>query len=170
MIETNFDRRIFTPEKLAVWFTFWSDAQLRGRYRAAATRVERRYIKAIEVEVAALLHGSRSAADIARPLMAMIDGFWLQSLLYQGDLCGARPSRPASPSSTRGWRAPAGACRGAASRLASRLRPDLPRSRTLGAIPCAAISPMTPKRSGRRIATISSTPGSIWAPPRPASP
>jgi TetR/AcrR family transcriptional regulator, transcriptional repressor of bet genes len=82
MIETNFDRRIFTPEKLAVWFTFWSDAQLRGRYRAAATRVERRYIKAIEAEVAALLHGSRSAADIARPLMAMIDGFWLQSLLY----------------------------------------------------------------------------------------
>ena len=82
MVETNFDRRIFTPEKLAVWFTFWSDAQLRGRYRAAATRVERRYIKAIEVEVAALLHGSRSAADIARPLMAMIDGFWLQSLLY----------------------------------------------------------------------------------------
>ena len=44
--------------------------------------MERRYIKAIEVEVAALLHGSRSAADIARPLMAMIDGFWLQSLLY----------------------------------------------------------------------------------------
>ena len=86
MIETNFDRRIFTPEKLSVWFTFWSDAQLRGRYRAAATRVERRYIRAIEAEIASLLGRERragpSAADIARPLMAMIDGFWLQSLLY----------------------------------------------------------------------------------------
>jgi TetR/AcrR family transcriptional repressor of bet genes len=85
MIGTNFDRRIFTPEKLAVWFTFWSDAQLRGRYRAAATRVERRYILEIETEVATLLRGRRSigsAADIARPLMAMIDGFWLQSMLY----------------------------------------------------------------------------------------
>jgi TetR/AcrR family transcriptional repressor of bet genes len=83
MIETNFDRRIFTPEKLAVWFTFWSDAQLRGRYRAAATRVERRYIEAIEAEIArARPKGPRSASDIARPLMAMIDGFWLQSLLY----------------------------------------------------------------------------------------
>ena len=86
MIETNFDRRIFTPEKLAVWFTFWSDAQLRGRYRAAATRVERRYIRAIEAEVGSLLAQRRNAgpaaADIARPLMAMIDGFWLQSLLY----------------------------------------------------------------------------------------
>lgn len=86
MIETNFDRRIFTPERLAVWFTFWSDAQLRGRYRAAATRVERRYIRAIEAEIARLLgraqKGGLSAVDTARPLMAMIDGFWLQSLLY----------------------------------------------------------------------------------------
>ena len=86
MIRTNFDRRIFTPEKLAVWFTFWSDAQLRGRYRAAATRVERRYVLAIEAEISALLGGRRSAgsasADVVRPLMAMIDGFWLQSMLY----------------------------------------------------------------------------------------
>jgi TetR/AcrR family transcriptional repressor of bet genes len=85
MIQTNFDRRIFTPEKLAVWFTFWSDAQLRGRYRAAATRVERRYIEAIEGEIAALQRGAGKpgrSAEIARPLMAMIDGFWLQSLLY----------------------------------------------------------------------------------------
>jgi TetR/AcrR family transcriptional regulator, transcriptional repressor of bet genes len=85
MIETNFDRRIFTAEKLAVWFAFWSDAELRDRYRAAATRVERRYIEEIEAEIAHLLRGNRqrgpSAGDVARPLMAMIDGFWLQSVL-----------------------------------------------------------------------------------------
>ena len=86
MIESNFDKRIFTREKLAVWFTFWSDAQLRDRYRAAATRVERRYIQAIEQEVALLLaqkrSTSRKASAIMQPLMAMIDGFWLQALLY----------------------------------------------------------------------------------------
>ena len=86
MIESNFDHRIFTREKLAVWFAFWSDAQLRDRYRAAATRVERRYIKAIEEEIAVLLarepRSSRKATGIAQPLMAMIDGFWLQALLY----------------------------------------------------------------------------------------
>src|SRR5450432_2046199 len=68
MIETNFDRRIFTPEKLAVWFTFWADAQLRGRYRAAASRVERRYIEAIESEIAALQRRTgkpRRSAEIA---------------------------------------------------------------------------------------------------------
>ena len=86
MIESNFDPRIFTREKLAVWFTFWSDAQLRDRYRAAATRVERRYNKAIEEEIAILLarepRATRKAIDIVQPLMAMIDGFWLQALLY----------------------------------------------------------------------------------------
>lgn len=86
MVENNFDKRIFTREKLAVWFTFWSDAQLRDRYRAAAARVERRYIEAIEKEAAALLagekRGSRKAAAVVQPLMAMIDGFWLQALLY----------------------------------------------------------------------------------------
>jgi len=86
MIENNFDRRIFTREKLAVWFTFWSDAQLRDRYRAAAARVERRYIDAIEKEIATLLAGDRrdscKAVTILQPLMAMIDGFWLQALLY----------------------------------------------------------------------------------------
>ncbi len=86
MIESNFDRRIFTREKLAVWFAFWSDAQLRDRYRAAATRVERRYIRAIEEETAILLargpRNPRKAGNIVQPLMAMIDGFWLQALLY----------------------------------------------------------------------------------------
>ena len=86
MVENNFDKRIFTREKLAVWFTFWSDAQLRDRYRAAATRVERRYNQAIEKEIAVLLarepRNSRKATDIVQPLMAMIDGFWLQALLY----------------------------------------------------------------------------------------
>ena len=86
MVENNFDKRIFTREKLAVWFTFWSDAQLRDRYRAAATRVERRYNEAIEKEIAVLLarepRAMRKAADIVQPLMAMIDGFWLQALLY----------------------------------------------------------------------------------------
>jgi TetR/AcrR family transcriptional regulator, transcriptional repressor of bet genes len=121
MIATNFDQRIFTAEKLAVWFTFWSDAELRDRYRAAATRVERRYIEAIEAEIATLLQGKRrkvhSATAIARPLMAMIDGFWLQSLLYprgfsRGEaietcfafieerLAGRRPRLPRRPGTT----------------------------------------------------------------------
>jgi TetR/AcrR family transcriptional repressor of bet genes len=84
MIEAYFDRRIFTREKLAAWFTFWSDAALRDRFRAAATRVERRYVGEIEAQVAALAGrgGQRRASEITVALSAMIDGFWLQALIY----------------------------------------------------------------------------------------
>jgi len=85
MIESYFDPLIFTREKLAVWFTFWSDAELRDRYRAAATRLEHKYLKALDTEIGRILaarHGPRGdARAIVAGLSAMIDGFWLQALL-----------------------------------------------------------------------------------------
>jgi TetR/AcrR family transcriptional regulator, transcriptional repressor of bet genes len=91
MIRTYFDPQIFTREKLPVWFTFWSDAELRDRYRAAALRVERLYLREIEAEIARLLgDGEETAAQdkagragtITAALSAMIDGFWLQFMLH----------------------------------------------------------------------------------------
>jgi TetR/AcrR family transcriptional regulator, transcriptional repressor of bet genes len=84
MIECYFDRRVFTREKLAVWFTFWSDAELRDRYRMSALRVERRYLDALEQEIARLAPaGGRAGVEaILGPLSAMIDGYWLQAMLY----------------------------------------------------------------------------------------
>jgi TetR/AcrR family transcriptional repressor of bet genes len=84
MIECYFDRRVLTREKLAVWFTFWSDAELRDRYRMSALRVERRYLDALEQEIARLVPaGGRSGVRaILGPLSAMIDGYWLQAMLY----------------------------------------------------------------------------------------
>lgn len=86
MIESYFDRRIFTRDKLAVWFTFWSDAELRDRYRAAATRIERRYLTALEAEIRRLVAASGGPARAAKPvtaaLSAMIDGYWLQAMIY----------------------------------------------------------------------------------------
>lgn len=86
MIECYFDRRIFTRDKLAVWFTFWSDAELRDRYRAAAARIERRYLTALEAEIRRLVMASGGPASAAKPvtaaLSAMIDGYWLQAMIY----------------------------------------------------------------------------------------
>jgi TetR/AcrR family transcriptional repressor of bet genes len=85
MIESYFDPRIFTREKLAVWFTFWSDAELRDRFRAAAIRLEHRYLEALEEEIARLLaaRGQQpgESGAIVAGLSAMIDGYWLQALL-----------------------------------------------------------------------------------------
>src|SRR5262245_61615652 len=81
MIASHFDRRIFTRDKLAVWFAFWSDAELRDRYRAAATRVERRYIAALEAEIRHLISAGE-AKSVTAALSAMIDGYWLQAMIY----------------------------------------------------------------------------------------
>jgi TetR/AcrR family transcriptional regulator, transcriptional repressor of bet genes len=88
MIRTYFDPQVFTREKLPVWFTFWSDAELRDRYRVAAVRVERRYVHQVETEIRRLLGDARDAAaraaKVTVALSAMIDGFWLQFMLYPG--------------------------------------------------------------------------------------
>ena len=86
MIESHCNPRVFTRDKLAVWFTFWSEAELRGRYRASATRIERRYLQALEAEIRRLIAAARGQARDAKPIIAalsaMIDGYWLQAMLY----------------------------------------------------------------------------------------
>ena len=108
MIEAYFDDRVFTSEKLAAWFTFWVDADLRDKFRSASVKVERRYHRDIENEIAHLVkdwsslrdvvgagaavaeaeqraaeaRAQKVAARITGALSAMVDGFWLQALLY----------------------------------------------------------------------------------------
>jgi TetR/AcrR family transcriptional regulator, transcriptional repressor of bet genes len=86
MIESYFDRRVFTRDKLAVWFTFWSDAELRDRYRAAAARIERRYIAALEAEIRRLIADAggpaAEAKSVTAAVSAMVDGYWLQAMIY----------------------------------------------------------------------------------------
>ncbi|MGH6882454.1 MAG: TetR family transcriptional regulator C-terminal domain-containing protein [Hypericibacter sp.] len=85
MIEAYFDPRIFTHRKLAVWFAFWSDANLRDRYRSLVLRVERRYSREVERTVTELAKEQGIAAADAKvmgtSLTAMIDGLWLQFML-----------------------------------------------------------------------------------------
>ena len=86
MIGAYFDPEVFTSEKLAVWFSFWSDAALRDTFRNAATRVEHRYIRDVEGEIQRLVahrsDGKKTAARITAALSAMIDGYWLQAQIY----------------------------------------------------------------------------------------
>jgi TetR/AcrR family transcriptional regulator, transcriptional repressor of bet genes len=88
MIEAYFAPEVFSSEKLAVWFSFWVDADLRDAFRTASVRVERRYHRELEPEVLRLLDGAsaldrdKEAARITGMLTAMIDGYWLQALLY----------------------------------------------------------------------------------------
>lgn len=86
MIATYFDRDVFNNDRLSVWFAFWSDPALRDKFRDAATAVERRYVQQLEIQIGHLLdfhaHPDWAARNVASALSAMIDGFWLQALLY----------------------------------------------------------------------------------------
>lgn len=86
MIGAYFDPDVFTSEKLAVWFSFWSDPALRDNFRTATMRVEHRYIRDLEGEIYRLVQhrpeAKKTAMRIAGALSAMIDGFWLQALIY----------------------------------------------------------------------------------------
>jgi len=88
MIEAYFAPEVFSSEKLAVWFSFWVDADLRDEFRSASVKVERRYHRELEPEIAQLLKAAqrpdadKEAARITAMLTAMVDGYWLQALLY----------------------------------------------------------------------------------------
>lgn len=86
MIATYFDREVFNQQRLPVWFAFWSDPDLRDKFRDAATAVERRYVQQLEIQVARLMApfdlGDAATRHVASALSAMIDGYWLQALLY----------------------------------------------------------------------------------------
>ena len=88
MIEAYFAPEVFSSEKLAVWFSFWVDPDLRDEFRTASVKVERRYHREIEPDVARLLEAAQTsepeqeAARITGMLTAMVDGYWLQALLY----------------------------------------------------------------------------------------
>jgi TetR/AcrR family transcriptional repressor of bet genes len=82
MIEAYFGADVFTAEKLAVWFTFWVDSGLRDAFRSAAVRVERRYHRDLEAEIARLVVSKKDAARLIGMLTALVDGYWLQALIY----------------------------------------------------------------------------------------
>ena len=82
MIEAYFGADVFTAEKLAVWFTFWVDAELRDAFRSDAVRVERRYHRDLEAELVRLVPAKKEAATLIGVLSALVDGYWLQALLY----------------------------------------------------------------------------------------
>ena len=84
MIEAYFVPEIFTPEKLAVWFTFWVDADLRDAFRSTAVKVERRYHRDVETEIARMIGNGadEEASRLTGLISAMVDGYWLQALLY----------------------------------------------------------------------------------------
>ncbi len=86
IIEVDFERAICSPKKLAVWFAFWGQAN----YRPVYLEIHDRYDKQRSAEIERLCglivdDGGYDGVDpvaAARSIEALIDGLWLNLLLY----------------------------------------------------------------------------------------
>ena len=83
LLMVNFDPRIFSRKKIAVWYAFWGEAKSRPAYLAVCEEKDREYREALDACVAAIVTSGRYQLDplaVSRTLDAITDGFWLDRL------------------------------------------------------------------------------------------
>ncbi len=85
MIEADFDPRVFTLEKVSVWYAFWAEAHAQPSYRTLVSRMEAQYYAAAAEPCRQIVEaGGYAGIDpdaVASGLNAMIDGFWFDFLI-----------------------------------------------------------------------------------------
>ena len=86
IVEADFNRKVCSPKKLAVWFAFWGQVKYRPNY----IKIHNRYdderfaeINRLCTEIIALgAYDGLRPESAARCIEALIDGLWLNLLLY----------------------------------------------------------------------------------------
>ena len=86
IIEVDFEPQICSPEKLAVWFSFWGQVKYRPAYLEVHDKYDQQRLGELQrlckeiIEDGGYSHTSPVAA--ARRIESLIDGLWLNLLLY----------------------------------------------------------------------------------------
>jgi TetR/AcrR family transcriptional regulator, transcriptional repressor of bet genes len=84
MIDSDFDGKVASARRVAVWAAFWAESVRVESYRERCAEVKRRYNASAANDVAALAAERGLAVDavqVAQSLNAMIDGFWIANLV-----------------------------------------------------------------------------------------
>ena len=86
IVKADFDRKICTPKKMAVWFAFWGQAKYRPNYLKIHNIYDEERSREI-IRICTALAGpgdadGKGAEATAHAIEAMIDGLWLSMLLY----------------------------------------------------------------------------------------
>jgi TetR/AcrR family transcriptional repressor of bet genes len=88
IIEADFDRKICTHKRLAVWFAFWGQAKYRPNYLKIHNQYDNeRYARIAENCGALIAEGGYAELDAKRTtrmIEALTDGSWLCLMLYPG--------------------------------------------------------------------------------------
>lgn len=86
IIEVDFQPPICSPQKLAVWFSFWGQARYRPTYLRIHAEFDQRRSLELRRLCAEIIHeGSYDGIDpvaASRSIEALVDGLWLNILLY----------------------------------------------------------------------------------------
>jgi TetR/AcrR family transcriptional repressor of bet genes len=86
IIEVDFDPVICTPKKLAVWFAFWGQAKQRPSYLKIHDKFDKQRTKEINRLCTVITNEGNyrniDAASTARSLVALVDGLWLNQMLF----------------------------------------------------------------------------------------
>ena len=89
-VRGSFDQRIFTRQKSAVWFAFWSETHAREDYRRICAKSERftsELVRQCFSELIGDLNGSNSKAEsLAAGLEGLIDRLWQKILIEPDDI------------------------------------------------------------------------------------
>lgn len=84
MIEADFHVRTASADRIAVWAAFWAETPRNAAYRHRCNAVKRRYNAIVSRLIRLLIsqNGFRfDAALVAEGLNALIDGWWIRSLV-----------------------------------------------------------------------------------------
>jgi TetR/AcrR family transcriptional regulator, transcriptional repressor of bet genes len=88
IISADFDKKICTHKRLAVWFAFWGQAKYRPNYLKIHNQYDNeRYQKIANICSALISEGDYPDLDIertTRSIEALSDGSWLCLMLYPG--------------------------------------------------------------------------------------
>ncbi len=89
MVNADFDKRTCSPKKLAVWFAFWGQAKYRPNYlKIHYTYDDERYAEMTRLCSEIVDdggYGHLNGENVAHWLECLIDGIWLNLLLYPKD-------------------------------------------------------------------------------------
>ena len=86
VIEADFDKKVCSPKKMAVWFAFWGQAKYRPKYLKIHNKHdEDRFIELTRLCGEIIEDGNYEnleAGQMARIMEALVDGLWLTMMLY----------------------------------------------------------------------------------------
>ncbi len=89
IIEADFDKKVCTAKKLAVWFAFWGQAKYRPNYLKIHNKYdEERHLEIKRICSEIISDGGYSNLDAdraTRTIEALTDGYWLDLMLYPSE-------------------------------------------------------------------------------------